>query len=184
MPFHRAQKTLVLQGPTPSHLPSYWIYTHQEHYAQGHVNHKCINSYLVIQEFKISELEKEVKEGEKRDAVDSADTRAAQRDLRRLQVPVRILPQLFFPVLRIRDVYPGSKNSNKRVVWTNLLSFLFFTTNPPTQWNLRGDTWSGVEYSTWKKKNPKIPHVRNATYNFFATDCTFLRILISEKEFP
>ncbi len=40
----------------------------------------------IIQEFKISELEKEVKEGEKRDAVDSADTRAAQRDLRRLQV--------------------------------------------------------------------------------------------------
>jgi hypothetical protein len=39
-----------------------------------------------MQEFKISELEKEVKEGEKRDAVDSADTRAAQRDLRRLQV--------------------------------------------------------------------------------------------------
>ncbi len=43
-------------------------------------------SYNSVQEFKISELEKEVKEGEKRDAVDSADTRAAQRDLRRLQV--------------------------------------------------------------------------------------------------
>ena len=49
-----------------------------------------------MQEFKISELEKEVKEGEKRDAVDSADTRAAQRDLRRLQVPARISRQLFF----------------------------------------------------------------------------------------
>jgi hypothetical protein len=25
MPFHRAQKTLDIQGPTPSHLPLYWI---------------------------------------------------------------------------------------------------------------------------------------------------------------
>jgi hypothetical protein len=62
------------------------------------------NLYLIIQEFKISELEKEVKEGEKRDAVDSADTRAAQRDLRRLQVPVRISRQLFF----VRNILENS----------------------------------------------------------------------------
>ncbi len=45
MPFHRAQKTLEFQGPTPSHLPSLWICTDPKHYAQGCINHRCINSY-------------------------------------------------------------------------------------------------------------------------------------------
>ncbi len=45
MPFHRAQKSLDFQGPTPSHLPSQWICTYQKHYVWGCINHWCINSY-------------------------------------------------------------------------------------------------------------------------------------------
>jgi hypothetical protein len=48
MTLHRAQKTLELQGPIPSHLPSLWICTHPKHYAQGNINHRCINSYIVV----------------------------------------------------------------------------------------------------------------------------------------
>jgi hypothetical protein len=44
MPFHRFQKTLEFQGPTPSHLPSSWICTHLKHYAWGCINHRCIKS--------------------------------------------------------------------------------------------------------------------------------------------
>jgi hypothetical protein len=44
MPFHRAQKSLNFQGPTPSHSPSKWICTHQKHYIRGHINHRCVNS--------------------------------------------------------------------------------------------------------------------------------------------
>jgi hypothetical protein len=40
----------------------------------------------LLQVLKISELEKEVEEGKEREAVEGADTRAAQRELRRLQV--------------------------------------------------------------------------------------------------
>jgi hypothetical protein len=34
----------AFQGPTPSHLPSQWICTHQKHYARGRINNRCINS--------------------------------------------------------------------------------------------------------------------------------------------
>ncbi len=46
IPFHRAQKTLEFQGPTPSHLPKQWICTHPKHYAQGCINHMCIGGFM------------------------------------------------------------------------------------------------------------------------------------------
>ncbi len=45
MPFDMAQKTLDIQDPTPSHLPSQWICTHPKHYARGCINHRCIDRY-------------------------------------------------------------------------------------------------------------------------------------------
>ncbi len=47
MPFHRTQKTIDFQGPTPSHLPSYGCCRHKKHYARGRRNLRCINSYKV-----------------------------------------------------------------------------------------------------------------------------------------
>jgi hypothetical protein len=41
-----AQKSRDFQGPTPSHLPKKWIYTHQKHYAQGCINHRCIGGFM------------------------------------------------------------------------------------------------------------------------------------------
>ncbi len=67
-----------------------------------------------MQEFKISELEKEVKEGEKRDAVDSADSRAAQRDLRRLQVLLGFCRNHFFQCCGSEIFYPGSKKHQQK----------------------------------------------------------------------
>jgi hypothetical protein len=46
MPFHRAQKTLDFQGPTPSHLPSERICMHPKHYARDCINHKCIRGFM------------------------------------------------------------------------------------------------------------------------------------------
>ncbi len=49
MPFHRAEKSLNFQGPTPSHLPSLWfcsVCTQQKHYIQGRINHRCIGSFM------------------------------------------------------------------------------------------------------------------------------------------
>ncbi len=46
MPFQRAQKTLHFQGPTPSHLPTECICAHQNHYAQGRINHRCIGGFM------------------------------------------------------------------------------------------------------------------------------------------
>ncbi len=48
IPFHRAQKTLNFQVPTPSHLPSSWICSNAKHYPRGCINHRCINSYYLL----------------------------------------------------------------------------------------------------------------------------------------
>ncbi len=39
MSFHRAQKSLDFQGPTPCHLPSYFICPYQKHNILGRINH-------------------------------------------------------------------------------------------------------------------------------------------------
>ncbi len=46
MPFHRNQKTLDFQGPTPSHLPKYsnGCCPHQKNYGRSRINHRRINS--------------------------------------------------------------------------------------------------------------------------------------------
>ncbi len=49
MPFHWAQKILEFLGPTPFHLLSKWICTHQKQYARSYINHRCINSYSFSQ---------------------------------------------------------------------------------------------------------------------------------------
>ncbi len=41
-----AQKTQDFQGPTPSHLPTQCICPYQKHYAQGHINHRCIGGLM------------------------------------------------------------------------------------------------------------------------------------------
>ncbi len=41
-----AQKTRDFQGPTPSHLPKYWICTHSKHNARGCIHHRCICGFM------------------------------------------------------------------------------------------------------------------------------------------
>jgi hypothetical protein len=44
MPFHRAQKTLDFQGTTP--FPLALVMDLHASKTKGHINHRCINSYL------------------------------------------------------------------------------------------------------------------------------------------
>jgi hypothetical protein len=53
MPFHRAQKILDFQGPSPSHVPLYPNGDASINYARGLINHRSINSWFVfVQEAK------------------------------------------------------------------------------------------------------------------------------------
>ncbi len=44
--YQKTQKSLNLQGPTPSHLPSYWICSKPS--RLGCINHRSINSYYIL----------------------------------------------------------------------------------------------------------------------------------------